>query len=392
MLDGYLLVFNLVTFVSGLIFSIFSMFLVPALVNARRLDDADATRWQLEVTTWIWLFAGVATAISALALEMLLSNGWLGLTPVGQAAARDVLPWLTLIVGAGVLASWYACQLMSAQRHINSGLEAIPSIGVMIAVLLMSGNNAEPLLWGTLIGYSLQAILLAVVVQRTGMPVLPGQSLGRPLTRGATQSILWLLGSQLVLSFGSVIDQIILAHASQGSISIFSYATRLVGLIITLAVTTFSRGFIPVLATIESDKMAYALTNRWANAALSVGLLCSVIIVVFARFVVESLLERREFTGEDTAAVVSVVVILAFQLPFYLAGVIWWQWLVRVGNRRAMILSGVAGLFTKIAVVLFFNWVAALNPTAVAYSVVAWVTSWFIVVRLFSSRIVERQF
>ncbi|MCP9439541.1 MAG: hypothetical protein NHB36_06595, partial [Nitrospira sp.] len=149
--EGYLFVFNLLSWPVSLLFSVMSAVFIPRLVALRRDDPDAAVRWQRQVTTWVWLLALALGVGSATGLPLLLATGWLGLEPAALAAAQAVLPWLAGMVTLGIVAGWHACQLMSRQRHANTFLEAMPALTIGVAVLAWpAGPDVSPLLWGTL--------------------------------------------------------------------------------------------------------------------------------------------------------------------------------------------------------------------------------------------------
>ena len=376
-LEGYLLAFNLAGWPISLLFSVMHFALVPALV--RRHSTSDGGRgWQRQVTTWVWLAALAAGALVAVLLPPLISSGWLGLTPMGREAALVAVPWLAPVATLGVLASWHACQLMSRQRHMNTFLEAIPAVGILLAVLLVPVATVDALLWGTLAGFVAQWALLMFAVRMSGQPLAPAATMAWPLDRTLGQSAGWLLAAQLVMGVGGVIDQIILAHLPAGSLATFGYANRVMALVLTLTATVTGRALLPVLAGLSADE-AWAVARRWTVWLFGLGALGAALIVASAPFVIELLFERGAFTADDTSQTAILLMGMALQLPFYLAGTAWVQWALTSPNHArtlwwAAVCSVMARLTVTLSLVTFASWqaqavVAGLVAATIAYMI-----------------------
>ncbi|TSE18163.1 hypothetical protein Talka_02331 [Tepidimonas alkaliphilus] len=120
--EGYLLVFNLLSWPVSLLFGVMSAVFIPRLVALQWDDPQGAALWQRPVTTWVWLLgAGLGIGV-AVGFSPLLATGWLGLETEALRAAQAVLPWLAWMVTLDVVVGWHACQLMSRQRHANTFL------------------------------------------------------------------------------------------------------------------------------------------------------------------------------------------------------------------------------------------------------------------------------
>ncbi len=352
--EGYLFVFNLLSWPVSLLFSVMSAVFIPRLVALWRDDPDGAVRWQRQVTTWVWLLAVAAGAGVAAGLPPLLATGWLGLGPPALEAAQAVLPWLAGMVTLGIVAGWHACQLMSRQRYANSLLEAMPALAIGVAVLTWPmGAGVSPLLWGTLVGFAVQAILLLWVVRMAGAPAGPAWPPSHPIQRTMLGSAGWLLAGQFIMGAAGVVDQILLAHMPSGNLAAYGYANRLMALALTLSATVIGRAFLPVLAGEANEAVRLALTRRWARRLISLGAAAALLLIATAQPIVALLLERGNFTPGETARVTHLLRLMALQLPFYLGGTVWVQWvLTRPDAGWKLWWAAVAGTLAKLAVAL----------------------------------------
>lgn len=371
--EGYLFVFNLLSWPVSLLFSVMSAVFIPRLVALQRDDPEGAVRWQRQVTAWVWLLGtglGIGVAVG---FPPLLATDWLGLEAQAMESAQAVLPWLAGMVTLGIVAGWHACQLMSRQRHANTFLEAMPALAIGVAVLgWPAGPDVNPLLWGTLVGFALQATLLIWVVRMAGAPPSPAWPPGRPFQRGLLGSVGWLLAGQFVMGAAGVVDQILLAHMPSGNLAAYGYANRVMALALTLSATVIGRAFLPVLAAEADARLRLELTRRWAWRLFWLGAIAAGVLTVLAEPMVALLFERGMFSPEDTRYTAWLLRLLALQLPFYIAGIVWVQCILIWPNgtktlyRVALMATG-----TKVLIVIALYQMIGLQAEAVCWGVVA---------------------
>ncbi len=360
--EGYLFVFNLLSWPVSLLFSVMSAVFIPRLVALQRDEPGAAVRWQRQVTTWVWLLALALGVGFASGLRPLLATGWLGLEPAALAAAQAVLPWLAGMVTLGIVAGWHACQLMSRQRHANTFLEAMPALAIGVAVLAWpTGPDVSPLLWGTLIGFVVQAALLLVAVRMVGIPTVPAWPPEWPFRRTLLGSAGWMLAGQFVMGAAGVIDQILLAHMPSGNLAAYGYANRLMALALTLSATVIGRAFLPVLAAEADERLRLAMTQRWAWRLFWLGSLGAVALMVLAEPIVALLFERGMFSAYDTRQTGWLLQLLALQWPFYLVWILWFQWLITFADGysifwRCALIGVISKVILTLLLIGIFGW------------------------------------
>ena len=352
-LDGYLLVFHLLDWPISLLFSAMVYVLVPELVRRSAGDATDSAQWQRQITTWVWGAAIALTLLLALMLPAVIARGWLGLTEPAREAAMQALPVLALMVGLGIVAAWHACQLMSRQRHVNTFLEGMPALGILVAVLLVPQNGVQPLVWGTVVGFALQALLMAWAARWSGFPIAPSAQLGRPLHGALGVNMGWLLAATFIWGLAGVVDQIILAHLSAGSLAAFGYANRVIALVLTLSATVLGRALLPVFCGVLEDERRYQLARAWARRAFWGGAAAAVLLAVCADWIVAVLFERGAFGPDEGEHVAMLLRWMCLQLPLYAMVTVWGHWmLTHPGHGRTLFGTALAGTAAKVTVTL----------------------------------------
>lgn len=392
MVEGYLFVFNLLSSPVSLLFSVMSAVLIPHLVTQQREDPDRVLRWQRQVTAWVWLVAIVLGSAAALGLPRLLEAGWLGLDGAARSAALSVLPWLAGIVTCGIIAGWHACQLMSRQQLGNTFLEAMPALGVLIAVLAWpTTGGSAPLLWGTLLGFVLQVLLLIGVAKVAGAPIDPSWPPGRPFQRTMMSNASWLVAGQFIMGVAGVVDQVLLAHMSTGNLATYGYANRVMALVLTLSATVVGRAVLPVLANETDAALRLRLTRLWARRLFWLGAAGAAVLIAMAEPVVAALFERGSFTAADTEKTTYLLRLMALQWPLYLVGTIWAQWLLA----SAHVLTGLwwaalAGTASKIVTSFLLIGCLGWDAEAICVGLVAATLGYWIALRA-SMRALHRE-
>ena len=390
--EGYLFVFNLLSWPVSLLFSVMSAVFIPRLVALQRDDPEGAVRWQRQVTAWVWLLGtglGIGVAVG---FPPLLATDWLGLEAQAMESAQAVLPWLAGMVTLGIVAGWHACQLMSRQRHANTFLEAMPALAIGMAVLAWpAGPDVSPLLWGTLGGFALQALLLLAVLRMAGAPAGPAWPPGSPMHRAMLGSAGWMLAGQFVMGAAGVVDQILLAHMPSGNLAAYGYATRVMALALTLSATVIGRAFLPVLAAEADGRLRLELTRRWARRFFWLGALGAAALMWVAEPAVALLFERGNFTRADTAQTSALLRLMALQWPLYLVGTVWVQWALARGDALSGLLwAALAGTAAKMAVSLaLIRWLGW-EAEAICAGLAAATLGYWLALKVFAQGIIAR--
>src|SRR5690606_21427272 len=178
-----------------------------------------------------------------------------------------------------------------------------------------------PLLWGTLLGYAVQAVLQDLLARRPErVPVRPRLSRhARPSSSLAAAAGITLVG-QLVMRVVGHIAEYTAAGLGAKANATLGYAARLLSLMIGLGAASVGRAALPVLADIQARgdaAHARAMALKWSFALLAIGAAAVLAGWWLAPWLVSLLFERGAFTAQDTVAVAHVLRWGMLQLPFY---------------------------------------------------------------------------
>ncbi|MFW7340462.1 lipid II flippase MurJ [Pollutimonas sp. H1-120] len=355
--DAYQFTMTMANWLPVTIVGALSVVLIPVLVRTRREARAGRARFLGELQGWI-IAAGTLLAVATyVAWPWVLDFAGQGLTPEARRMSRELTfafapaALLTLMTGIS------AARLRAHERHINTLLDSVPAVVILIWVLLAATvDNIGPLLWGTLVGYLIQSVwLLWLAAKADGMWGRPRLSLASTHWPELVKAAGIMLVGQVAMSFVGPIDQYTAANLGSNANATLGYASRLLSLILGVGAASVGRAALPVLADIHSRgdrERARATALKWSVLMLAAGAAVTLAGWVLAPWGVELLFERGAFTAQNTQAVAQVLRWGLLQLPFYFGVLILVQLLASQNRYRIMAAIAVANFAVK----------AVLNP------------------------------
>ena len=373
--DGYLFVFNLAQWPSSIFASVTGIILIPYLVKLQTEKPAQATQLQSALVTFAIMLGIVASTLYGVIIWWLVRWFDFGLTAQSQTAALTALPWVASGIAftfvATVLSNW----LMSQRRHTNTLLEAMPAAVIGICLLIWpvtSGQtwNVLPLAVGTFLGFFLQTLLLSKINhQRFNFTSINVLSQHWPAWRSAFGLMLL---AQVVMTSTGLLDQFFAVRMGEGVLASYSYAQRIMALVLGLTSVVVARAMLPVFSSVRDEQISFNMATRWACRLAGLGVLLTLALVFIANFLVMLLFQRGAFTETDTHHVAQVLELLGLQLPFYLFGIVMVQWLGATSKSFWLLIAAIGGFIAKLLAALWWFDHGAMGlaaSTAVMYCV-----------------------
>jgi putative peptidoglycan lipid II flippase len=346
--DAYLLVLNLINLPVSIWASVLSVILLPMAAKLQRESPEGLRHFRAELLGATLVAGGLIGVVAQVALPHLLASTWLGLPPRTRSLAIQMVPVLGWLVLPGLLVGLYSVWMMSAGSHLNTLLEGMPALGILLAVLASGG--IEPLIWGTLVGTVVQLGCLAVAARQRNRADAPAFSLTSPQWAPFWQALSIMLLGQVILSLTTVVDQFFAAGLGEGAISSMGYANRILALILGVVAIALTRATLPVFSHSGAEETARVrgLARRWAGLMWLSGVAVVAVGWLAAPWGVKLLFERGTFTSGNTEVVSSLFRLGLLQLPFYFASLVLVSLLASVGRYGLLFVSGVVGLSVKV--------------------------------------------
>lgn len=322
--DAYLFVLNLVSWPVAIWFSVLTVVLVPLAARIRHAAAGELPRFRAELLGLALVLGLCLALIMGLGVWGLLQTSWTGLPPATVAMASGITPWLAGLAPMGVLISLWSAWTLAAGHHVNTLLEGVPALVLVVALLVWPVGGVEPLVWGTLAGFALHLAGLAWPLARRGEIEAPRWRRQSPQWSGFWQGFGVMLAGQTLMSFTGIIDQFFAAHLDAGSIATLSYANRILALVLGLGATAVGRATLPVFSQTQAlgGDQGRRVAMHWVRLLFLIGVIALVVGWWLAPWAVKALFERGEFSAQDTRAVTGVLRYGLVQVPFYFAGLV----------------------------------------------------------------------
>ncbi|CAJ48118.1 murein biosynthesis integral membrane protein MurJ [Bordetella avium] len=352
--DAYQFAQTMATWLPVTIVGVLSVVLIPVLVRLRREGGAERDLFVSELQGWTLLGGLLLAGLTWLGWPYVLA--WLGpgLSSAVAGMTQELL-WAFVPVSAVLLiAGISAARLRSHERHVNTLLDSVPAVTTLAWVMLAAagGDQVGPLLWGTLVGYLIQAVWLAWLAARAdqGFWGAPRLTLRSPHWPELLSAAGVMLVGQVAMSFVNPLDQYTAANLGGNANATLGYASRLLSLVLGIGAVSVGRAALPVLADVQhrgDGLRARAMALKWSWAMVGAGIAAVAIGWLLAPWGVALLFERGAFTAQNTEAVASVLRWGLLQLPFYFGVLILVQLLASQGRYPVMALIAVANFLLK---------------------------------------------
>lgn len=351
-LDGYLFVFNLVSWPVSVWLSVLAVVLVPLATRFRREDAASLSVFRAELLGLTLLIGVVLALVAWLGLPVLLRADWLGLAPGVRVIALEAVPLLALVPLIGLPIGLYSVWMLSRERHANTLYEGLPALGILLAIVLLPFDGLAPLLWGTLAGMAFQLAAVVVPSARAREVGMPGFSRTSPHWPAFWLGFGIMMLGQAIMSLTTVIDQFFVAGLGSGAISTLGYANRVMALILGLGATAVSRATLPVFSRMQGEvgrEATRRMAIRWSGVMFLLGVAAVMLVWPLASWGIALLFERGTFSATDTGKVAELLRYGLIQIPAYFSGIVLVSWLSSESRYGVLLVCAILSLIVKFA-------------------------------------------
>lgn len=348
--DAYLYVYNLINWPVAVWANALTVVLVPLVARASGHAPRELSRFRAELLGATLVGATLLLVLAWFGLPRLLVSSWAGLGAETLQWAQAAYVSMVWLLPLGALTAVYAAWMMGAGHHANSLLESVPALVILLVLLLVPAPGLTPLLWGTVAGAALHLLVLSAMFGRRGEFGWPRVLWTSPHWRSFVHGFALALVGQVVMGLIGLVDQFFAAHLGAGAVATYSYASRVLALVLALGATAVGRATMPVFsAALDRDERGTRrVVGQWGGLMFVLGLLTMGVAIWTAPWVVQLLFERGRFTAEDSAAVTEVLRHGLLQLPFYAAGLVYVSWLTSRRSYMTILLISGCNLVVKI--------------------------------------------
>ncbi|MEI6548074.1 MAG: lipid II flippase MurJ, partial [Burkholderiales bacterium] len=248
--DAFVFVTNLYSWIPALIFSLLCSVVLPLLNRLKVSGESD--RDFLSEVIGLCIVIGFALSWVGYVFAPLIAKSIgadSGDTGQTENFARSLAPVVALSTVVAVL----SMLLLGAGRHVNTLLESLPSLFTGAVVMAWSVTSGESLIFGLIAGLAAQAVMLFVAVLRVRAIPVPRFGFDSKAWAGLGNAVGILVVGQLLMSVVNLVDQYMAIRLGSGELSTFSYATRLLALLTGLGATAVGRAVLPVVSAMVAN-------------------------------------------------------------------------------------------------------------------------------------------
>lgn len=373
MLDAFWVAYSLPLLLPALLTGTLTIAFVPRFVSSLAgRTGADAWRGANTLFTLVIGLAIIGSVLMYIYASGLVQRLAPGLDLATHAKAVELTRLLLPTVVIITISSLLSALSYARERFLLPGLESIVNNIAVIALALLCARRygVTALLWGVMIGYAMQAVIL-IVGNRDLIAgsIRPALAFRHPDFRAPLGHLLPLFvgsaGSMLV----GLVDQFFVSLLDAGSISALTYAGMLAFLPIEVFAQAVLTTYYPSLGRsfAAGDHVAAATTYaEGTRFLLLLTLPCAILLAVFAEPIVVLLLQRGKFDATSTALTVQAMMFLA--LVVVARAHAYFSYRVLHAARWAWTQVGIGLLGVVTAILLNMLWARTLGLRGIALS------------------------
>lgn len=326
-MDAYTVALIVPTTISGILTTAVGAALIPVFVDYREnKSEAESMRLLWVATTMGALIALVVTMAMIAGAPLVVSVFARQMDAPTQTLAVILLRFLMPVLLLQVLVTLFGSVLNAYGRFAVPSLAPVTITLSIIAFLLFAPSwGIYALGWGTIVGYSLNLLLLVVAYLRMGLRFHFDFSWRHPgIQRIAALSTPMLIGALLV-NGNNLIDQFMASLLPPGSIASLSYAIKLVETPSGIFYTALSTALLPIFALQVARREFALLTTTFRQVVIFSAIIllpAGALLSSLSRPVVEIFYHHGNFSAQATDVVASAVMFLAPNIFFVTYGFI----------------------------------------------------------------------
>ncbi|MCA9629435.1 MAG: polysaccharide biosynthesis C-terminal domain-containing protein [Myxococcales bacterium] len=331
------------------------------------------------------------TLLGLIAVAVLAARGWIlpllaGGFPPGKLTFTGLLLGVLAlgIVLSGVTNVWKAV-LNSEGRFAVAAISpaSVPVFAIVGLILFAERIGVRALVWGSLVGYIVEAALLAVAVRACGFRVVPTSFVWSEDLRGVARQYVPMLAGALVGSAAPLIDSAMATAVGSGSVAALGYGIKLVQFPLGLGTVGVSTTAFPTYASLVARRdweTLRGLRRLHSGYILAFGIPVTVAVVWSAPVLVRVVFQRGAFTEADTLLIASVVQMLAVRIPVHVLAALNVRLLSALSANQTMFWAASVSTISNVVLnVLLVRWMGlagiALSTslsTALTYGLLEW--------------------
>jgi putative peptidoglycan lipid II flippase len=327
--DAFLIAFLVPQLVVNIVAGSLPAAFTPVYIHVRELEGSAAARRLFESAT-----SGSIAILLAMtfALLLLMPLGFhllaSGFSAEKLALTRSIFLILSPVVLLNGLITMWTAVLNAEQRFAALAFAPVSVPLLTLLMVLYAGQTwgIYALALGTVLGFLVQCAVLAVVVTRLGLPIIPRWGGVEPaLRRVAAQYLPMVAGAALTTS-SWVIGQAMAAMLPAGSVASLNYGNKVVGMLSEVGSMALATAVLPHFSVMVARREWAGIRRTlrvYVRLIVLIGVPVTVALVAASPEIVRLLFQRGAFTRGDTQLVATIQSLYLLQIPFVMVGMLY---------------------------------------------------------------------
>ena len=393
--DAFIIALLVPSFIVNILAGSISASFLPTFIRVyRNRGVAGAQKVITGVISGFLLFGLVLSAILVLFAPLYLPALCSGFSPEKLRLTRMILYALAPIILLKGLSTICAGVLNALD---NFALAAIlPILGPLSAIFFILTGGASlgiyALVIGTILGFGLEAVLISGAIIKRKFSLRPRLIDFDPDLRIVLGQFLPMVAGSILMGSTDLVDKGMAATLSPGSVAALNYGNKIIAAVLTLATTAIGTAVLPYFTRMISEKdwkNIRSILKSYLSLIFAVGILTAIVIYLFSDSIVNIILQRGSFTAEDTTVVSAVQAYFAFQIPFYIGGIVVVRLISALRANHILMWGAAINLVVNIGFNILFIHYLGLKGIALSTSFVYLISFLFLV--YFANRIIIQE-
>lgn len=374
--DAFLVAFLIPAYAISILFGTLNAGFLPTFVGVRDKHGMPAAQ-QLFSSCLARILAGsvLVMVVLMLAAPLFLPLVASSFTSEKLALTQSIFYALVLVLLVSGISNLLTTVLNAEHQFAVAAIAPmmIPLSAVVSLLVAPRSWGIHALVWGTVLGFCLEAIVLAAAARRAGISLRPQWTeLDEPL-RTVRRQYLAAVSSMVLMGSSTVIDQAMAAALGPGSVAVLNYGGKLSSFIIGTATTSLVIAIFPYFSRMvaHGDWPAVRHTLRtYIRLVLVVAVPVTAALIFFSEPIARLLYERGAMDRDATRLVARVQQYYLLQLPFYTVGMLGIRLLNAMHGNEALL--KIAGINVVVNIVgnLVFSYYLGVAGIALSTSLV----------------------
>ncbi len=394
-LDAFLIALLVPTFIVNVLAGSLSASFLPTFIRVyRNRGLASAQKVLSGVITGFLFFGLILSVILIVFTPLYLPALCSGFSPEKLRLAQMILYVLVPIILLKGLSTICAGVLNVLDNFALAAiLPILGSLSVIFFILTVGTSlGIYALVIGTILGFGLEAFFISGAIIKRKFSLRPRLVRFDPDLRIVIGQFLPMIAGSIIMGSTELVDRGMAATLAPGSVAALNYGNKIIAAVLTLATTAIGTAVLPYFTRMVAEKdwkNIRSILKFYLSLIFAVGIPAAILIYAFSDSIVNIIFQRGSFTTDDTAIVSPVQAYFAFQIPFYVAGIVVVRLISSLRANQILMWGAAINLVVNIGFNILFIHYLGLKGIALSTSFVYLISFLFLV--YFANRLILQE-